>query len=272
MQILFLDLGETQVKLPLHGFGAVVADEIRAEAGSPSQPGGRHRYIGLRVPDRVEHMARNDHDRAALKAHSGSARKAFKTGRELLVLNGMQTVSVRLQRLSVNPLMSAPGPLVRSREALGNTPHQIASQITEHLSGPRRHRRHFPTALPPPVGRARNLLRPWVSLAERASAHRGSSRRTDAQARWRHLSRELIPDATMAWATLGGVVVVTFGIAATLQPLIGAGWQPSPLARSLPGPLGSRMPLPDDSRARSPTPCEGRVRRPPVTRLWGGGF
>lgn len=42
--------------------------------------------------------------------------------------------------------------------------------------------------------------------------------------RWRQLTRELFPNATMALATLGGIVAVTSGVAATLQPLFGAGW------------------------------------------------
>jgi hypothetical protein len=42
--------------------------------------------------------------------------------------------------------------------------------------------------------------------------------------RWRQLARELFPNATTALATLGGIVAVTSGVAATLQPLFGTGW------------------------------------------------
>jgi hypothetical protein len=42
--------------------------------------------------------------------------------------------------------------------------------------------------------------------------------------RWRQLARELFPYATTALATMGGVLALTSGLAATLQPVFGAGW------------------------------------------------
>lgn len=43
-------------------------------------------------------------------------------------------------------------------------------------------------------------------------------------ARWARLRQELFQNATTTLANLGGILAVTSGVAATLQPRFGGGW------------------------------------------------
>ncbi|MXG27229.1 hypothetical protein [Streptomyces sp. YIM 132580] len=66
MRSLLVNLFEPQIQFTLHGFRTVASDQIGAQAGGSAKPRRGDGYIRLGVTDRVDHVARDDHDGSSL--------------------------------------------------------------------------------------------------------------------------------------------------------------------------------------------------------------